>query len=143
LPSYWGFALNSIRVEGSVQAPALSSISRAYGEYTGVGAVGSGPAPGSVGLCDKSVFSQIKIHLLVGNRVEVRSVSRATGFAPRWTVVASGRNLSLKNALALVLYYDLSFAGGLSTFPVHSDGSVALLGRSTTQLQSGGAILTD
>lgn len=66
---------------------------------------------------------------LVGNRVEVRSVSRATGFAPRWTVVASGRNLSLKNALALVLYYDLSFAGGLSTFPVHSDGSVALLGR--------------
>ena len=86
------------------------------------------------------MFSRIKIHLLVGNRVEVRSVSRATGFAPRWNV-AIGRNFSLKNALALVLYYDLSFAGGLSTFPVHSDGSIALLGRSTSQLQSGGLLL--
>ena len=86
------------------------------------------------------MFSRIKIHLLVGNRVEVRSVSRATGFAPRWNV-AIGRNFSLKNALALVLHNDLSSAGGLSTFPVHSDGSIALLGRTTSQLQSGGLVL--
>ena len=46
LPSYWGFALNSKRVEGSIQARVLSSISRTCGAYTGAGAGGSGPAPG-------------------------------------------------------------------------------------------------
>ena len=55
--------------------------------------------------------------------------------------MAIGRNFSLKNALALVLHNDLSSAGGLSTFPVHSDGSIALLGRTTSQLQSGGLVL--
>lgn len=42
----------------------------------------------------------------------------------------------MKYPLALVLHYDLSSAGGLSTFLVHSDDSIALLGRAATKLQS-------